>query len=117
MTTREQHALRPLRDLLQRLPRLPMKGTEEIDFEAADADLLVEIGDAAETTVNVIQHGVGAIGHLLAQSGVAIEDGSVGADCVEAIGYLLGELGDLGAACLTLTAQCRQLTYDFTPGL
>ena len=116
MATREQ-AQRPLRDLLQRLPRLPMKDAQEIDFEAADADLLVEIADAAEITVNALHHGVGAIGHLLAHSAVAIEDGSVGADCVEALGYLIAELGDLGAQCMTLTVQCRSLTYDFTPDL
>lgn len=116
MATREQPH-RPLRDLLQRLPRLPLSGTESIDFEAADADLLCEIGDAAEITVNVLHNGVGAIGHLLAHSAVAIEDGSISADCVESLGFLLAELGDLGAACLMLATQCRQLTYDYTPDL
>ncbi len=114
MSTREQ-AQRPLRDLLQRLPRLPLKSTEEIDFEAADADLLVEIADASEITMNVLHHGVGAIGHLLAQSGVAIADGTIDAECIEYLGFLIAELGDLGAQCLTLTAHCRHHTSDYTP--
>lgn len=114
MPTREQ-AQRPLRDLLQRLPRLPLKVTKDIDFEAADADLLVALADDAETTVNVLHHGVGAIGHLLAHSAVAIEDGSISADCVESLGYLIAELGDLGAGCMALAARCRALTFDYTP--
>lgn len=114
MSTREQ-ALRPLRDLIRRLPQLPQKATHEIDYEAADADLLVAVGDAAETTVNVLNHGVGAVGHLLANSAVAIEDGSISADCVESLGYLLAEISDLAAECMTLAAHCRQMTYDYTP--
>ena len=114
MTERTQ-ALRPLKDLLQRLPRLPVLGTQEIDFEAADADLLVAIADDAEITINVVNHGVGAIGHLLAHSAVAIEDGSISADCVESLGYLLAEITDLAAGCMALAARCRQMTFDYTP--
>lgn len=114
MNTREQ-ALRPLRDLIRRLPQLPLNGAHEIDFAAADADLLVVVGDAAEITVNVIHHGVGAVGHLLAHSAVAIEDGSISADCVESLGYLLAEISDLATECMTLAARCRQSTYDYTP--
>ena len=110
---REQ-SQRPMRDLLQRLPRLPLKGAEDIDFEAADAALLVSIADGAETTVNVLHHGVGAIGHLLAHSAVAIEDGSISADCIESLGFLIAELGDLGAQCVILAARCRQRTYDYS---
>lgn len=116
MTTREQ-AQRPIRNLLQYLPRLPFNGEKDIDFPGADAELLVAIADDAETTVSVLHHGVGAIGHLLSQSAVAIEDGTVSADCVESLGYLIAELGDLGAGCMTLAAQCRHETHDYRPQL
>ena len=116
MSTREQ-AQRPLRDLLQRLPRLPMKSNEEIDFDAADADLLVAIANDAEITVNVLQRGVGAIGHMLAESAVAIEDGTISADCIESLGFLQAEVMELSAHCLTLAARCRQQTYDNCPEL
>lgn len=33
---------------------------------------------------------------------------------VEALGWLLAELGDAAAACVELAAQCRQATADFT---
>ena len=114
MNTREQ-ALRPLRDLIRRLPQLPLNGKQEIDWTAADADMLVVVGDAAEITVNDLNHGVGAVGHLLAHSAVAIRDGSISADCVESLGYLLAEISDLAAECMTLAAHCRQMTYDYTP--
>ena len=111
MATREQ-AQRPLRDLLKRLPKLPLTPTQDIDFEGADAELLVAIADDAETTVSVLHHGVGAIGHLLSQAAVAIEDGTVSADCIESLGFLIAELGDLGAGCLTLATQCRRGVHD-----
>ena len=116
MGEREQ-TQRPIRNLLKYLPRLPLKKSQEIDFEGADAELLVAIADDAETTVSVLHYGVGAIGHLLSQAAVAIEDGSVSADCVESLGYLIAELGDLGAGCMTLAAQCRRETHDCRPQL
>lgn len=36
-------AERPLRDLLLLMPRLPIRGKCEIDYEVATADLLVDI--------------------------------------------------------------------------
>ena len=108
-------AMRPMRDLLKRLPMLPMTGRQEIDFPAADVSLLVAICDDAETTIQVIHHGIASMGMLLAHSAVVIEDGTVGADDVEHIGYLLAELGDLAASLMTLSAQCRQQTFDFAP--
>ena len=108
-------ALRPMRDLLVRLPMLPMTRKQEIDFPAADPALLVVIGEAAETTMNVIHHGVGAIGHLLAHSAVVIEDGTISADCIESLGFLLAELADLAAGCLSLATRCRRETSDYEP--
>jgi hypothetical protein len=108
-------AMRPMRDLLKRLPMLPMTGRQEIDFPAADVSLLVAIGDDAETTIQVIHHGIASMGLLMAHSAPVIEDGTVGADDVENLGYLLAELGDLAAALQTLSAQCRRQTFDFAP--
>ena len=117
MGTREQ-AQRPLRDLLRRLPKLPLTPTQDIDFAGcADAELLVAIADDAETTVSVLHHGVGAIGHLLAHSAVVIEDGTISADCVESLGFVLAELADLAAGCMTLAAQCRREVHDYQPQL
>jgi hypothetical protein len=104
-----------MRDLFKRLPMLPMTGKQEIDFPAADVSLLVAIGDDAETTIQVIHHGVATLGMLLAHSAPIIEDGTVGADDVENLGFMLAELCDLAATLMSLTAQCRRQTFDFAP--
>jgi len=114
MNTRTD-AHRPMRDLLKRLPQLPMTGRQEIDFPAADVSLLVAIGDDAQTTIQAIHHGIASIGLLLAHSAPVIEDGTVGADDVESIGYMLSELCTLAASLITLSAQCRRQTFDFAP--
>ena len=105
--------MRPLRDLLARLPLLPVS-CGDVDFKAADASLLVSIGDDAEVTLQVIHHGVGCIGQLLSHSAPVIEDGTVSADTVEHLGYLMAELGDMAASLMTLAAHCRQQTLDWT---
>lgn len=108
-------AQRPMRDFLARLPLLNMTPTQEIDFPAADPNLLIVVAGDAETLMRVVHHGIGAIGHLLAHSAVVIEDGTVGSDSIENLGFLMAELGDLAAGCMTLAARCRRETHDFQP--
>lgn len=106
-------AQRPMRSLLTRLPQLPLTARMEIDFQAADPSLLVSILDDAETTMNTIHQGVGAIGHLLAHSAVVIDDGTVGADSIENLGFLLAEISDLATSCMILASRCRRETADY----
>ncbi len=101
------HELRPMRDLLQQLPRLPLNAGNDIDFQRADQALLEKLADDAETTVSALHHGITAFGHLIAHSAVPIEDGSIGAPTVEACGWLLAELGDLASAATFLATGCR----------
>lgn len=101
-------SLRPMRNLIEHLPRLPLDAAHRIDFRAAAPALLITLADDAEATMAAIQLGVGAIGHLLAHSAVVIEDGTIGADSLESLGFLMAELGDLAAACMTLAAHCRR---------
>jgi hypothetical protein len=108
-------ALRPMRDLLVRLPKLPLNRKQEIDFPAADPALLVAIAEDAEILVGTMHNGVGAIGQLLANSAVMVEDGTISADCLESLGFLMSELGDMAAGCMALAAHCRRETADFNP--
>lgn len=112
MTTRTI-ALRPMRDLLARLPMLPVTASGEIDFPSADVPLLVNIRENSETTINVILRGISAIGDLLSHSAVPIEDGSISADSVESIGFLLSELLDGAGALMTLSTLCRRETMEW----
>lgn len=100
--------LRPMRDLLHQLSRLPVGDDGVTDLRACGGSSLVAIAQDAETTLSTIHQGLGAIGHLLAHSAVPVEDGTIGADSLESLGFLMAELGDLAAACLTLAARCRR---------
>lgn len=102
-----------MRDLLSKLPMLPMDSKQDVDFQAADPALLRSLAEDAETTMNTIHSGIGAIGHLLAHSAVVIEDGTVGADSIECLGYLLAEISDMAASCMTLASRCRHETADY----
>jgi hypothetical protein len=107
--------LRPMRELLTRLQRLPAANFGEADLRACDGASLASLAEDAETTVSTIHQGLGAIGHLLAHSAVPIEDGTIGADTLESLGFLMAELGDLAAACMTLAAHCRRVTGRADP--
>lgn len=108
-------ALRPMRDLMARLPKLPLTGEQEVDFAAADPALLVAIAEDAEMLMGAMHNGVGAMGQLLAHSAVMVEDGTISADCLEALGFIMSELGDMAAGCMTLAAHCRRETADYNP--
>jgi hypothetical protein len=61
----------------------------------------------ATTVMGICNQGMAAIGHLLAHSAPVIEDGTIGADTVEALGWLLAELGDMAAYCMVLATQLQ----------
>lgn len=63
------------------------------------------IAENSGTVMAVCQNGLAALGHLLAHSAPVIEDGTVGADSVEALGWLMAEVGDLAAVCLSLATH------------
>lgn len=105
---------RPLRQLLLSLPKLKVADDGRPDFEASDPVLLVQIAEAAELLQRVISLGTSAVGQLMAFASLDIDTGDLGQEAVEALGWLLGELGAGAAACMELAAPCRQATADFT---
>ncbi|MFN4037505.1 hypothetical protein [Comamonas aquatica] len=105
---------RPTRMLMALLPRLLVNDQGQPDFDASDAMALVQIAEAAELLQRVLQLGISAIGQLLAHASVQVETGELAQDTVEALGWLLAELGDAAAACVELAAPCRHATADFT---
>ncbi|QHI97392.1 hypothetical protein GT347_04970 [Xylophilus rhododendri] len=96
-----------MRALLQALPRLPAAPDGQVDFARADPVLLALVRDEAQTVLQVVQRGQGAIGRLLACSAVAIESGDIDADSVESLGYFLAEVGDFAVACWVMSCACR----------
>ena len=99
-----------MRDLLRQLPRFHTDGQGEIDYVNSDRATLLAAGQNAESIARALHMGMGAIGHLLATSAPQIEDGSVDSDAIEALGWLMAELGDLGAELAVIAIQCRRCT-------
>ncbi|RYX95128.1 MAG: hypothetical protein EOO28_11935 [Comamonadaceae bacterium] len=97
----------PLEELLLQLPLLTTIPSGHPDFPQTPPSLLRELQTNADASANALSHGMAAIGVLMAHSAVSIEDGSIGSDTVESLGWLLGELGVVAAYCLVLAAQCR----------
>ena len=108
-------AMEPMRDLLDWLPMLPVTNAQQVDYQAADPAVLIVLAEAAETTMNTINRGVGGIGLLLAHSSPLVADGTIDADTIERLGFLLSEISALSAGCRVLASRCRRETADFQP--
>lgn len=106
---------RPMRDLILQLPLLNVTPTLEIDYPAADAALLVQVADNAETAMHVVQLGLSAVGQLLVRAAPEVEAGEISGDSIEALGWLMSELGDFSATAFALASACRRFTTDYAP--
>ncbi|MGV3570345.1 MAG: hypothetical protein ACO1PB_07070 [Ramlibacter sp.] len=63
------------------------------------------IAEHAATSMRLIHLGLGAMGHLLAQSAVQVEERTIPSEAVESLGRLMAELGELAAFCHELCAE------------
>ncbi|MEJ8838076.1 hypothetical protein [Ramlibacter sp. AN1133] len=102
----EASAARPMRELLRRLPLLT-RADKVTSAVAEDAGDLAALAASAEATARTIHLGVGALGHLMARCAMDLQDGSVAPDCIENLGFLMAELGDLAAECTRIAGDCR----------
>jgi hypothetical protein len=106
---------RPMRDLLLLMPHLSIRALGDIDYAGSDPDVLLDIARQADTTVRTVHLGTAAIGELLAHASPEIGTGEFPANSIEAIGWLLAELGDLAATAHLLLAGCQRFTSDYAP--
>lgn len=106
---------RPLRDLMLSLPHLQVRTEFYIDYESAEPALLDQIGTNADITMRTIHRGTAAIGRLLVAVSPEVGTGELPADCMEALGWLLAEMGDLAATAHNLAAGCQRFTADYAP--
>ena len=107
-------AMRPARDLLHQLPMLPTRPDLSVDYEAADAALLLALAENGETVMNTIQQGLSALGVILAHASPEVGS-EIGSDTIEALGWFMAETADIAAALLVLTRSCRHYTADYAP--
>lgn len=106
--------MRPARDLMHQLPMLQTRPDLVVDYEVADAALLLALAENGEAVMNTFQRGLSALGVILAQA--SSEVGSeIGSDTIEALGWFMAETADIAAALLVLTRACRHCTTDYAP--
>ena len=106
---------RPLRDLLVLLPQLVTDKQGKLNLLASSPSLVLEVAERAETSVKAINRGIAAVGNLIPYAAPEIEDGTIAMGTVEALGWLLSELGELAATCMVLAAECRQARATLEP--
>ncbi len=115
----EHESQRPLRDLILLLPHMQARrvgGEFHIDWQSAAPELLIQLGRNAEITQRTVNRGVAAIGRLLVGVSQEVGLGEISSDCVESLGWLLGELGDLGCTANEILTACQRYTSDYSPG-
>lgn len=93
--------------LLILLPRLQVNDAG-IDFLRSSSSVLLELAERSEACVAVTNQGIAAVGELLALAAHHIEARSTGSQTVEALGWLVAELGLTSAFCAELAISSRQ---------
>jgi hypothetical protein len=93
----------------------PATAMPALDYEACDPYLAHELGLHLETLAGLAFNGTRALGHLLALASAEVEDGAICGNTVEGLGWLLSELGDIGAWATVIRESCLVATKDFSP--
>lgn len=103
-----------MRELLRLLPLVttPTGAMRPAPATSGEAAGLAACAEAATRTIHL---GVGALGHLVARCSMDMQDGSVPADSIENLGFLMAELGDIAAECMRIAVECR-FTGEATEG-
>jgi hypothetical protein len=104
---RREHE-KPLRDLLVNLPYLQTSASGGLNMLGSSQTVVLQIAEQAEACAQALSLGIAAVGTLIPFAAPEIEDGTVPMGTVEAVGWLLSELGEVAAACTVLAAECRQ---------
>jgi hypothetical protein len=87
----------------------------DLDYASANPCWVRELGQHLDVIVGLCQNGSRALGHLLAVSSAELEGGEISGDTVEGLGWLLSELGDVGAWATVMAQSCKAATADFCP--
>jgi hypothetical protein len=99
--------VRPLRELLHQLPLLAAMQPARPGAAGGSPAFLASVAGNADATMRIVQLGLAAMGNLVARCSLDLQDGTVSAECIENLGFLMAELGDLAAECLRITSACR----------
>ena len=87
----------------------------KLDYDATNPCWVRELGQNLDVIVGLCQNGSRALGHLLAIASAELEGGEISGETVEGLGWLLSELGDIGAWATVMAQSCKASTADFCP--
>jgi hypothetical protein len=99
-------SLRHMQELFELLPHLKVDASGTPDLRATDHAVLREIAEHAQASAAAINLGMSAVGSLMAYAAPQCEDRAISSDAVEALGWLLAELGATTALMVRLAAVC-----------
>jgi hypothetical protein len=99
-------SLRHMQELFELLPQLKVDAGGAPDLRATDQIVLRRIAEHAQASAAAINLGMSAVGSLMAYAAPQCEDRAISSDAVEALGWLLAELGATTALMVRLAAVC-----------
>lgn len=116
LTSHTSHSKRhnALARVMRLLPLLPLKSSFEVDYEAADPDVLVEIAEQGELVLQHLAKGLRAVGSCLVYAANAVESEQDRIFVAE-LGRLTTELSELVSTLMPLVQACRYHTVDYEP--
>lgn len=79
------------------------------DLRATDEAVLERLATHAQASAAAMNLGMSAVGSLMACAAPECEDKSIGADAIEALGWLLAELGATTALLIRLARLCTPM--------
>jgi hypothetical protein len=78
------------------------------DYLRSSPSILLELADYADQVAQASSLGIAAVGNVVRYAAPEIEDGTIPIASIEALGWLLSELGEVAAAYGVLAAECRR---------
>jgi hypothetical protein len=96
-----------MQELFELLPQLRLDASGAPDLRATDRAVLRGISEHAQASAAAINLGMSAVGSLMAYAAPQCEDKAISSDAVEALGWLLAELGAATALMVRLASSCR----------
>lgn len=102
-------SLRHMQELFELLPRLKLDASGAPDPRATDRAVLRGISEHAQASAAALNLGMSAVGSLMAYAAPQCEDKAISSDAIEALGWLLAELGATTALMVRLAAVCRSV--------
>ncbi|MES2979779.1 MAG: hypothetical protein V4731_15250 [Pseudomonadota bacterium] len=96
-----------MQELFELLPQLRLDASGLPDLRATDRAVLAGISEHAQSSAAAINLGISAVGSLMAYAAPQVEDKAISSDAIEALGWLLAELGAATALMVRLAHSCR----------